>query len=263
MADFNALAKTLKKLHVPGKPLILANVYDILFAQAAASLSTCKAIATASYAVARANGTEDDAMTMETNLDAVSGIGKVAVAAKKPLTVDIQDGYSTKLEGAIKGLIERGAVGCNLEDCNKDTQQMYPLETTTQQIKQTLKVANSLSVSDFVVNASCDTLIPGGSLSEVITRGKLYLAAGATTVFVWGSSQRGLHNEEVKQLIQAFDGRLSVALRMSGKDTLTVRELIEIGLVRVSVGPQIQFQAIDAFKKEAEKLLAQEAYTTS
>jgi len=42
------LAGTLKALHKPGDPLVLANVYDILSARAVASLPSSKALATAS-----------------------------------------------------------------------------------------------------------------------------------------------------------------------------------------------------------------------
>ncbi|KAF2733836.1 Phosphoenolpyruvate/pyruvate domain-containing protein [Polyplosphaeria fusca] len=255
MSSLNTLAQTLKSLHVPGKPLILANVYDLLSAQAISSLSSCKALATASYAVARANGTEDDAMTLETNLTAISLIGKEAIRVQKPLTVDIQDGYGSQLEDAIKGLIKRGAVGCNLEDCDKESQKIYPVAAAVDRIKKVLSIAKNMGVPDFVVNARCDALIHGGELDDVIQRGKQYLAAGATTVFVWGGSKRGVHDDEVKKMVEAFGGRLNVAMKMSGDDSLSVSELSNIGVARISVGPQIQFMAMEFFGREAEKVL--------
>lgn len=41
-----------------------------------------------------------------------------------------------------------------------------------------------------------------------------------------------------------------------GKGDLTVKDLAKIGVVRISVGPAIQFVAMNTFKAEAEKLLA-------
>jgi 2-methylisocitrate lyase-like PEP mutase family enzyme len=124
MSAQNNLAKAFKRLHVPGRPVVLANIYDTLSAQAVAELPSCKALATASYGVARANGTEDDDMTMEINLEAVRKIAPVAKAHNKPLSVDVQDAYGDKLEEAITGLVKMGVVGVNLEDCDKDTQKM-------------------------------------------------------------------------------------------------------------------------------------------
>ncbi|KAL6819141.1 Pyruvate/Phosphoenolpyruvate kinase-like domain-containing protein [Trichoderma camerunense] len=238
MAASNVLAATLKSLHRPGKPIIFTNVYDVLSARAVAALPSCKALATASYAVARANGTEDDDMDAQTNLRAVLPIAKVAAEFNKPFTVDIQDAYGEKLE----------------EDVNKDTQKFYSQQEAVERIRRTLKVAESLGVKDFVVNARCDVLVHGGQLSEVLARGKAYLAAGATSVFVWGGSQRGVSRDEVATMVKEFDGRLNVSMKLS-PDGLNASQLSEIGVSRISIGPAIQFIAMDTYAKEAEKIL--------
>lgn len=77
----------------------------------------------------------------------------------------------------------------------------------------------------------------GGTLTEVIQGGKKYLAAGATTVFIWGGG-RGVSSQEVKTLVKEFDGRLNVLL--SGKaDGLTIPQIRELGVARISVGPTL------------------------
>lgn len=256
-ANLNAAARSLRSLHQPGRPLVLANVYDILSANTVASLPSCHALATASYAVARAAGTEDDDMTLEQNIAAARGIGKVAAAHGKPLTVDLQDGYGDRLQEAIQSVIQDGgAVGINLEDCDKDTGKMHPVDVATNRIQTAVKTARDLGVPDFVVNARCDTLIHGGGMDEVIERGKRYLAAGATTVFVWGGSKRGVSRAEVERMVREFDGRLNVSLKWS-QDGLSVSELAKIGVARISVGPAIQFFAMDEYKKKAKELLDQ------
>src|ERR1700742_2463962 len=93
----NETAKTLRSLHRPGRPLVLANVYDVLSASAVAPLPSCQALATASYAVALAAGTNDDDLTLEQNIAAARQIGKVAAKHNKPFTVDLQDGYGDRL----------------------------------------------------------------------------------------------------------------------------------------------------------------------
>jgi 2-methylisocitrate lyase-like PEP mutase family enzyme len=253
--DLNTLAVTLRGLHRPGRPLVLANVYDILSAQAVAPLPSCTALATASYAVARAAGTEDDDMTFEQNITAAHGIGKVAAQYNKPLTVDLQDGYGDRLIESVKACIDAGVVGINLEDCDKDTQKMHSIDIAVQRIKTGLKTAKALGVPDFVINARCDTLIHGGEMDEVIERGKAYLNAGAANVFVWGGSSRGVSRAEVERMVKEFKGRLNVALKWDGG--LTVKELSQIGVARISVGPTIQFFAMDEYAAKAKELLAQ------
>lgn len=253
--SLNQLAQTLKALHQPGKPLILANIYDILSTEAVGSLPSCKALATASYAVARASGTTDDDMTLSTNLAAVEGIGKVALRLQKPLTVDLQDAYGAELEDAVKGVIDRGAVGINLEDCDKATNEMYPVDEAADRVKLALAVAKKAGVPDFVINARCDTLLHGGEMDEVVARGRKYLAAGATTVFVFGGSARGVSRAEVARMVHEFNGRLNVSMRIGAPDALGVSELAKIGVARISVGPAIQFMAMEHFKEKADEML--------
>lgn len=44
--DLNKSAVIFKNFHTPGKPLILANVYNAITAEAVASLDSCRAIVT-------------------------------------------------------------------------------------------------------------------------------------------------------------------------------------------------------------------------
>jgi 2-methylisocitrate lyase-like PEP mutase family enzyme len=99
MSAQNDLAKAFARLHLPGRPIVLANIYDTLSAQAVTELPSCKALATASYGVARANATDDDPMTLEENLEAVRKMAPVAKAHNKPLSVDAQDAYGKMARG--------------------------------------------------------------------------------------------------------------------------------------------------------------------
>jgi 2-methylisocitrate lyase-like PEP mutase family enzyme len=247
------LARAFKALHQPGSPLVLVNVYDILSARAVASLPSSKALATASYAVAAARGTTDEALDLDTNLAAVADIAAVAKQFNKPLTVDIQDGYGDSLEMAITALIDHGVVGVNLEDCDKDGK-LYSVDTAVERIKKTLLVAKKKSVPDFVVNARCDILVHGGKLDEVLDRGKQYLDAGATTVFVWGGSSRGVSSQEVQMMVKQFDGHLSVLLSRN-PDAMTIPQIRELGVARISIGPTLQIKVMKLLVQEAEKLL--------
>ena len=194
-------------------------------------------------------------MTLETNFAAVRGIAPVAKEYGLPLTVDWQDGYGDRLEEGIGKILELGVAGINLEDCDKETQKMMPVEVAAERVKRVLDMARKHGVDDFVVNARTDALVHGGPVSEAIERGKQYLAAGATTVFVWGGSIRGgITKGEVVQLTSAFEGKLNVSLKMA-EGNLTAKDLAKIGVARISIGPALQFLAMKTFADEAEKLL--------
>lgn len=260
MSPQNDLALRLKALHNPGTPLILTNVWDSISASAIASLPQTHALATASYAIAAAAGLQDQDLDLDTNLRAVAGIAKAARAANKPLTVDFQDGFGAALEENVRKVVRLGAVGINLEDHGREVGGLYDVGVAAERVRRALRAAAEEGVPDFVVNARTDTLLAGGSLDEAIERGKAYLEAGATTVFIWGGRERGgMRTEEVVRAAKALGGRLNVSLVRVRPGGLSVAELREIGVARISVGPQVMMKAVEAVKAEAEKILRGEA----
>lgn len=254
----NEQALAFKALHVPGRPLILANVYDTTSAKAVASLPACKALATASAALSVVNGTDDPNLSLETQLTAVRDIAAVARSFGKPLTVDLQDGYGERLEEAITGMIDLGVAGINLEDSDQKTQAMFGENVAVQRVKRALAAATKAGVPDFVVNARSDTYLRGGSLEEAIRRGKLYLDAGATTIYILNGSQP-LTRESIKEIVDALQGKVNIAVRLpkpdDAPDTLSSKDLADLGVARISIGPQLYFLGINAIKTAATKVL--------
>jgi 2-methylisocitrate lyase-like PEP mutase family enzyme len=246
MSALNNTAKALRALHVPGKPLLLANVYDAITARAVASLPACHALATTSGAVAAAAGVEDNDMDMETNLRAVQAISKIAKELQKPLTVDFQSGYGDELEEGVERLINYGVVGLNLEDVNTETKKFYDVEEAASRVHRVMQTAITHGVSDFVVNARVDTFLHDGPIEDAIKRGKAYLAAGAFNIFVLGGPKRGgVSDAEIKQLTEAFDGKLNVGVKLSAAEMI-VKNVTAIGVARCSIGSQLRFSASKA-----------------
>ncbi|KAF9085485.1 hypothetical protein BGX23_009603 [Mortierella sp. AD031] len=250
----NSIAAHFRALHQPGNPLILGNVYDAATASIVASLPAAKAVATASFAIAAAEGVYDDDMTKDQNLAAIKKIAAVIVPKNLPMTADLQDGYED-VQDTIRQVIAFGVVGCNLEDVDSKARKLRTLEDAVHRVKLAVEAAKEAGVPDFAVNARTDVLGHGGSIEDAIERGKAFLAAGANTVFVWGGPKgRGVSTDEVKKLVAAFEGRLNVILRL-GEGFLTVAELREIGVARISVGPGLYRIAMSAYKDAAEALL--------
>jgi 2-methylisocitrate lyase-like PEP mutase family enzyme len=260
----NDLAVKFRKLHIPGEPLVLTNVYDGATASIIAEHPSTKAIATASYAVAASQGIADEKLTLFQNLAAVRSIAAVLKAdggglPRIPLTVDIQDGYED-VATTIREIIALGAVGCNLEDFDNANNRLRPMSQAVERIQLAMQAAREAGVPDFAINARTDVLLKhdgqnGGSIEEAIERGRAYLEAGACTVFVWGGSARGgVSKEEVQRLVEAFDGRLNVKMNLQ-EGYLTVPELKEIGVARISLGPELYRAAMTAFKEKADAVL--------
>ncbi len=267
----SSLAAHFSSLHhrPNNQPLIVTNIWDAATAQLAAAHPSSSALATASYAIAASCGVADDSLTLSQNLSALDrGIVAAARAAGKPLTVDLQSGYGDWLREAVRELVRRGVVGVNLEDRDTITGRLYSVEEAAERVREVIAVAagedreaagggaGGSVIKGFVVNARTDVLLTeGGTLDQAIERGKRYLEAGATTVFVWGGPKRGgLKRQELERAVRELGGRVSVKLSL-GQGSLTVRELTDIGVARISCGPELWRKAMKAFEEGVQLIL--------
>jgi 2-methylisocitrate lyase-like PEP mutase family enzyme len=217
-------------------------------------MPSSKVIATTSFGIAAAVGVNDQDLTLEGHLNAIRVIAPIAARASKPLTVDAQDGYGDQLEYAIEALIDLGVSGVNIEDCDKDSLKMLPLEVASSRVGRALRVAKAKGVPDFVVNARIDSLLRGEEFDSVLTRGKAYLDAGATTVFVVDGPARRATLAEKKTMVEAFGGMLNAGVSV-GEGHAAVEQMSKLGVARISVGPQLHIVATKAFQAQAERLL--------
>ncbi|KAM0264312.1 hypothetical protein ACHAQJ_000802 [Trichoderma viride] len=275
MASTNQLARTLKALHKPMSPLILSNIWDASSINAIVSLNSetskpVKALATASWALAATLGIQDEELSMEQNLEAISKIGPLAKQAGLPLSVDLQDGYGDLITGVVTAAVEYGAAGANIEDSIPSagfdkgiSGSLYKLDDQVARLKRAFDAANKAGAPDFVINARSDVfrLAPSPGLTheirlaEAVKRGKAFLKAGATTVFYWGGPGQGLTSETVTTLVKELDGK--VAVIMSGAPgSLTTADLAKLGVARISVGPALYIAAYDAVKTAASRMLS-------
>ena len=274
----NDLAKTLKALHKPSSPIVFPNVWDVASFNAISSLNShastpqVKGIATASFAIAAQLGIKDEELSLEQNLDAIRKIAPLCRQANLPLSVDIQDGYGAQIESVVAAVVEAGAVGANIEDSIPSagfdkgiSGSLYAADEQVQRLKAALEAAAASGCPDFVLNARCDVfrldetssgLDDEARMREAVGRGRAYLDAGAATIFFWGGGARGLSRAEVETLVRELGGRVAVKLGDGIPEALSVRELAEIGVARISVGPSLFLRAMDAAKKAASSILS-------
>src|SRR5262245_36866651 len=110
-------ADALRALHVAGDPVVLVNAWDAASARAVANAPGCRAIASASGAIAAAHGYPDGEAISRDEMIAV--VGLIAHSVELPVSADLERGYQDAGE-TIALAIEAGVVGCNLEDSEDD-----------------------------------------------------------------------------------------------------------------------------------------------
>ncbi|KAK5944912.1 hypothetical protein PMZ80_002114 [Knufia obscura] len=248
----NDLARKLKSFHIPGDPLLLANVWDGASAASIATHPSTKAIATASYAIAATQGLDDGNMTLDQNLtgvrNVVAGVRKAGKADQIPVSADLEDGYEDPAV-TVRKAIELGVVGCNLEDVDNRKGELRSVDDAVARIRAAVATAREAGVPDFVVNARTDVLGYGGNMSDVVERGKKFLEAGATSVFVWGVMKWDIRPNEVVEMVKAFGGRLAVQ-----PGSIGVEKLTELGVSRISVGPALWRKSMSVLEGEGLRL---------
>lgn len=183
MSKFEKFAR----LHVPGSPLVLFNVWDAGSAQAVAKAGA-KAIATGSASVAAANGFGDgEELPLEF---ALTNAARITASVELPVTVDFEGGYAREpqaVERNLARLAQSGAVGCNFEDQVVGTDQLYSIDDQAERIAAARRGAGA----DFFINARTDIFLKApiethdeAIVDHALERARAYADAGASGFFV-------------------------------------------------------------------------------
>jgi 2-methylisocitrate lyase-like PEP mutase family enzyme len=198
MSDQIEKTDQFRALHVPGKPLVLFNIWDAGSAQAVAAAGA-KAIATSSWSVAHANG-YDDGERMPLNL-AIENLRRIVCATGLPVSIDLEGGYGATADevgNTVHLAIEGGGVGCNLEDSIQGSGRLRAIVDQANRIRSARRIAESAKIH-FFINARTDIFYQNfqnqnddAMVAEAIERSHAYAEAGADGLFLPGLTNLGL-----------------------------------------------------------------------
>jgi 2-methylisocitrate lyase-like PEP mutase family enzyme len=222
--DVAAEAETLRKLHVPGDPLLLANVWDPASARVVESAGM-RAIATASNALAPVNGYEDHGHLPPDV--AFGALRRIADAVSLPVTADLEDGYGLSPTEFVERLAGAGACGAILEDTDHRTHALVDADRQAERIAA-VKAAGRARGFDPVINARIDTFFHKAPLEEGLRRARKYLEAGADCVYP-------IFEFDLPSLRQYV--ALGPTNALYGPERIALAELAGVGVARISVGP--------------------------
>ena len=251
VADQTRKAEQFRALHIPGKPLVLFNIWDAGGAKAVAA-GGVKAIATSSWSVANANGFSDGEQTPLTL--AIENLRRIVEATDLPVTIDLESGYGDAPEVVSETIglaIKAGAVGCNLEDSFPTNGKLRTTIDQVYRIRRTRQTADAADIR-FFINARTDVFFQrppaehddDAMVAEVIERAGAYAEAGADGLFAPGLIDINL----IARLTEASSLPLNI---MVGEGTAALRVLAEHGVARVSYGPGPYLMAMKALEERA------------
>ncbi|HMJ95436.1 MAG TPA: isocitrate lyase/phosphoenolpyruvate mutase family protein [Thermoleophilaceae bacterium] len=233
-------ADQLRGLHVPGSPLLLVNAWDPPSARRLAH-DGYPAIATTSAGVAEALGYEDGNVTPPDEM--LAGVARIAAVVDVPVTADLEAGYGLEPGELVEGLLRAGAVGLNFEDTDHEGGGMVDAESQAERLAA-IKAAGRQAGVDVVLNARVDVFLHDGEVDEAVRRGRIYAQAGADCVYPIAAKGR----DAIRRLVQEVGAPINILAVHGG---LSLAELGELGVARVSFGSGLMHIAMDAAAQTA------------
>lgn len=238
-------AAELRRLHTAPELLQVVNVWDVVSARAVAALPETRAIATAGHSVAASFGYPDGEIPVELMLDMA---GRIARAVEVPVSADLDDGYGDAGE-TVRRAVGEGIVGANIED------RLKPLAESVAVVEAAVEAASAEGVP-FSLNARTDAWLHGHDrprevwVADAIERGRAYLDAGATSVFVPGV----FGEAEIEELVAGIGEQKLALIGLPGVPAPA--RLEALGVARLSYGPTTQRVALGALQDLATELYA-------
>jgi 2-methylisocitrate lyase-like PEP mutase family enzyme len=248
-------AEIFTRLHVPGDPVVLFNIWDAGSARVVAQ-SGAKAIATGSWSVAAAFGFEDgEGVPLDLALE---NLRRIVAAVDLPVTLDFEGGYGTTPEAVAATFAQAlaaGAIGCNFEDGVMGADRLYSIEDQSARIRALREVAKRADVPAYV-NARTNLFLNAGPAEHTVElveaaleRAAAYAEAGASGFFVPGLVDEAL----IRRVCEGTPLPVNV-MYFSGVPE--ARRLAELGVARISHGPGPYRLAMKALEEGAKAALA-------
>jgi 2-methylisocitrate lyase-like PEP mutase family enzyme len=248
--DVAARRKAFRALHLRPGIFVMPNPWDIGTARILADLGF-EALASSSAAAAIGLGKADNTTS---RAEAIEHARVIVEATPLPVNGDLESGYgreASEVVETIRDAIDFGLAGCSIEDLTRDKREpLFEIGHAAARIRAAREAIDRAGV-DFVLTARAESFSAGLSdpLSDAIRRLRAYEAEGADVVYAPGVTTA----EQVAAIVSAVKVPVNV-LGGTGKSPLSVAQLAELGVKRVSLGPRLFQAAIGAFRRAAAEV---------
>ncbi len=210
-----------------------------------------KALATTSAGCAFSLGLADAAVSRDAML---ANIAAIVAAVDLPVNADFESGYAPDPEGVaanVRLCIETGVAGLSIEDATGDAAHpLFELPRALERVRAArAAIDETRSGVVFTARAECFLVGHPDPFKESLRRLEAYAEAGADVLYAPGVATR----EDIKTLIAAVSPK-PVNILMSRNTGLTVADVAELGVRRISVGSSLSRAAWTAFMHAAEAI---------
>ena len=251
-------ADAFRALHERPGAFIIPNPWDAGTARLLASLGF-EALATTSLGLANMLGRVDGTNSVSRR-EVLENCRVIAAATDLPVNADLENGYADAPREAaemIRLAAEAGIVGGSIEDATGDASRpIYDFDLAVERVHAAVEVGRALPFR-FVLTARAENLLHGRlDLDDTIKRLQAFEKAGADVLYAPGVKDLAM----IRAVTSAVSRPVNVA--MSAADpSLTLAQLADAGVKRVSVGGALSRLALAAFLDGAREMKDRGTFT--
>ena len=246
---------TMRKLHQSGC-FVIPNPWDVGSARYLQSLGF-KALATTSSGAAWSVGSPDNNITLGMALAHIQGMVE---ASDVPVNADFESGFARDAAGVASNVelcLETGVAALSIEDSRRDPKRpLYELAEAVERIGAARTAIDERGSGALLVGrAECFLTGHAEPLKEAARRLEAYAEAGADVLYAPGVKTR----EDIALLVKVVAPKPLNILSVPAMK-LSVAELAELGVRRISVGGALARAAWGGFMRAAQEIAQQGSF---
>jgi 2-methylisocitrate lyase-like PEP mutase family enzyme len=241
---------TFRQMHESGC-FVLPNPFDVGTAKALQHLGF-KAIASTSAGFAWSIGKADNRVTLE---EVLAHLTALCAAVDLPVNADFEGGFADEPQAVATNVaraVKTGIAGLSIEDSTGEAARpLYERALAVERIRAA-RAAIDGDKSGVVLVGRCEGFLVGqADLGMVIDRLSAYAEAGADCLYAPGMRDK----EQIATLVKALHPKpVNVLVGWPG---LSVAELADLGVRRISVGGSLARAAWGAFMRASREIAGQ------
>jgi 2-methylisocitrate lyase-like PEP mutase family enzyme len=243
-ADFRAL-------HAQGC-FVIPNPWDTGSARYLQGLGF-KALATTSSGHAWSQGLADGAQSRETVL---AHLRDMVAATDLPVNADFENGFAADPQGvadSVRLAVETGVAGLSIEDSTGDAANpLFDIGVAVERLRAARGAIDAGGGDTLLVGRAENFFVGRPDLDDAIARLQAYAEAGADCLYAPGIRTR----EQIAAVVAAVAPK-PVNLLIGWPSELTMQDIAELGVRRVSVGGALARAAWGGFDRAARALAEQ------
>jgi 2-methylisocitrate lyase-like PEP mutase family enzyme len=245
--DQAAKASLFRDLHQRPQPFLLPNPWDAGTTRLLTSLGF-EALATTSLGVANMLGQKRAGRD-----DVLANCRDICASTPLPVNADLENGYADDPKEAAQSIsmaYECGAVGGSIEDATGNPQTpIYEFSYAVERVHAAVEVARSLPIP-FTLTARAENLLHGvNDLDDTIRRLQAFEAVGADVLYAPGLTNL----RDMRTVVSSVGKPVNVVMGFADP-SITLQQLGEIGVRRVSIGGALSRLALRAFLDGAQEM---------